>query len=129
MEMSHEEPQPSEAPAPEAEATGDAAPISADPVTEIRTLRAKTRILRAERMAIAGRKYVLETVVETLRQKLDELARAFATIEAGGDIAEAIKTVGSLVGDARRIAEDKEALEGELEAERAERLQERRSRE
>ncbi len=117
------------APAAEAPVQDDDAPVSTDPVTEIRTLRAKNRILRAERTAIAGRKYVLETVVESLRQKLDELARAFATLEGGGDIAEAIRTVGSLVGDARRIAEDKESLEGELDAERVDRLNERRSRE
>ncbi|HZV01593.1 MAG TPA: hypothetical protein VFF73_33090 [Planctomycetota bacterium] len=113
----------------EAAAPDDDAPISTDPVAEIRSLRAKNRILRAERTAIAGRKYVLETVVETLRQKLDELARAFATVQAGGDIAEAIKTVGSLVGDAVKIAEDREALEDKLDAERKERLTERRSKE
>jgi chromosome segregation ATPase len=124
METRNDEAAPAEAPAQD-----DDAPLSADPVTEVRTLRAKNRILRAERTAIAGRKYVLETVVESLRQKLEELARAFATLEGGGDIAEAIRTVGSLVNDAKRIAEDKESLEGELDAERVDRLNERRSRE
>jgi chromosome segregation ATPase len=113
----------------ESAAQDDEAPLAADAAVEVRTLRAKNRILRAERTAIAGRKYVLETVVETLRQKLDELARAFQAIEAGGDVSEAIKAIGTIVVDARRIAEDKEALEGELDAERAERLQERRARE
>jgi chromosome segregation ATPase len=117
------------APAAEAPVLDDDAPLSADPVTEIRTLRAKNRILRAERTAIAGRKYVLETVVESLRQKLEELARAFAALQGGGDIAEAIRTVGALVRDAQRIAEDKESLEGELDAERLDRLTERRTRE
>src|ERR1700722_7472172 len=98
----------------ESAAQDDDAPLAADAAIEVRTLRAKNRILRAERTAIAGRKYVLETVVETLRQKLDELARAFATLEAGGDVSEAMKAVGSLVGDARRIAEDREALEDQL---------------
>ena len=116
-------------PVPSMPTSGDDAPSVGDPRVEIRTLRAKNRILRAERTAIAGRKYVLETVVEALRQKLDELARAYEVVAGGGDIAEAIRVFGDLVTDARQVAEDREAIESELETERAERLKDRRARE
>lgn len=92
---------------------------------ELRSLTSRNMILRTERTSIAGRKYALEVVIETLREKLEAVAELCDRLDAPGELGEALKEIKEIVGDARRIADSKAVLEADLEVERAKHLQER----
>ena len=90
---------------------------------EVRGLRSRNQILRAERTSIAGRKYALEVVVESLKEKLEALAALCDQINAPGELGEALAGIREMVGEARAIATGKaDALEADLQSERAEQL-------
>jgi chromosome segregation ATPase len=91
---------------------------------EVRSLRSRNQILRAERTSIAGRKYALEVVIENLKEKLERLALLCDEINAPGELGEALAGIREMVGEARAIAAGKaDALEADLESERTAQLQ------
>lgn len=92
---------------------------------EVKSLRSRNQILRTERTSIAGRKYALEVVLETLKAKLEELGQLCETLDAPGELGAALASIREMVGDARRIALGRDLLEDELENEKAARLRER----
>jgi len=100
-------------------AAGPGGPSLTELKGEVKSLRSRNQILRTERTAMAGRKYALETVVESLREKLEHVAELCATLDAPGELGEELNRIRELVGDARRIATDKSVFEADLEAERA----------
>ncbi|MEZ6189434.1 MAG: hypothetical protein R3F62_31090 [Planctomycetota bacterium] len=102
-------------------------PPYAELLGEVKALRSRNQLLRAERTSMAGRKYALEVVIESLREKLENLTDLAAELEAPGELGEALEEIRQTLGDARRIAESKNVLEGELEEERAARLRERQA--
>jgi len=115
-----------EDPDPSAPTTPDGPPYG-ELLGEVKALRSRNQLLRAERTSMAGRKYALEVVIESLREKLENLSDLCAELEAPGELGEALEEIRSTLGDARRIAESKNVLEGELEEERAARLKERQA--
>lgn len=92
---------------------------------ELKGLRSRNQILRTERTSMAGRKYALEVVLETLKTKLEELGTLCETLDAPGELGAALVSIREMVGDARRIALGRDLLEDELETERASRVKER----
>ncbi|MCA8925435.1 MAG: hypothetical protein KDD82_26735 [Planctomycetes bacterium] len=102
-------------------------PPYAELLGEVKALRSRNQLLRAERTSMAGRKYALEVVIESLREKLENLTDLCAELDAPGELGDALNEIRQTLGDARRIAESKNVLEGELEEERAARLHERQA--
>lgn len=49
----------------------------AELASEVKGLRSRLNVLRAERTAMAGKKYALDVVVESLRERIEALAEAF----------------------------------------------------
>jgi chromosome segregation ATPase len=92
---------------------------------EVRSLVSRNQILRTERTSMAGRKYALEKVIETLREKLVAVADLCERLDAPGELGEALREIREMVGDARRIADDQSVLEADLESERAKHLDDR----
>lgn len=92
---------------------------------ELKGLRSRNQILRTERTSMAGRKYALEVVLETLKAKLEELGTLCETLDAPGELGAALVSIREMVGDARRIALGRDLLEDELQTERAGRVKER----
>lgn len=90
---------------------------------EVQSLRSRNALLRAERTSIAGRKYALEVTLESLKERLGQLAELCEALDAPGELGEALRRLREMVGDARAVAEGKELIdEATLESERAERL-------
>lgn len=97
-------------------------------VGEIKRLRSQVQIVRTERTAAAGRKYALEVVIESLREKVEQAAALLDEIEdPPEELAEVIKSLQLVLGDARRIADTKAVLEKDLEEERRRHLEERQA--
>ena len=100
-------------------------------VGEIKRLRSQGQILRTERTAIAGRKYALEVVIESLREKVEQADLALSELEdpalGGEELSALIAGLRLTLGDARRIADTKAVLEQDLEAERRRHLEERQA--
>jgi chromosome segregation ATPase len=94
---------------------------------EVKSLRSRNQILRTERTSMAGRKYALEVVLETLKGKLEELGGMLEGVDAPGQLGELLGSIREAVGSARRVALGRDPHEGELEAERAQHLEERRA--
>ncbi len=100
-------------------------------VGEVKRLRSHSQILRTERTSIAGRKYALEVVIESLREKIGQAGDALDELEAAGPEADAetvaatIKGLRLILEDARRIADTKAVLERDLAEERRRHLEER----
>ncbi len=114
----------------EAEPASDAAeaPLAGGALLgELKSLRSRNQILRTERTAIAGRKYALEVVIESLREKLEAVARLCDEIDAPGEVGAALAQIREALGDARRLADSKAVLAADLEEERAKHLEERQA--
>jgi len=100
-------------------------------VGEVKRLRSHNQILRTERTSIAGRKYALEVVIESLREKMDLAGEALDELEAAGPDADpeavsaTVKGLRLILEDARRIADTKAVLERDLAEERRRHLEER----
>jgi chromosome segregation ATPase len=100
-------------------------------VGEVKRLRSHNQILRTERTSIAGRKYALEVVIESLREKMDQAVDALDELEEAGPDADAETVSATIQGmrlileDARRIADTKAVLERDLAEERRRHLEER----
>lgn len=109
------------------DADGDYGKTTGELVGELRSLRSRNQILRTERTSIAGRKYALEVVIETLREKLEAVGELCEALDAPGELGEALREIKLVLGDARRIADSKAVLEADLEAERARHLEERQA--
>lgn len=110
------------------EATPAAPPLAGGALLgELKSLRSRNQILRTERTAIAGRKYALEVVIESLREKLEAVARLCDEIDAPGEVGAALAQIREALGDARRLADSKAVLAADLEEERAKHLEERQA--
>lgn len=100
-------------------------------VGEVKRLRSHNQILRTERTSIAGRKYALEVVIESLREKMDQAGETLDELEEAGPDADAETVSATIQGlrlileDARRIADTKAVLERDLAEERRRHLEER----
>ncbi|MGE0709158.1 MAG: hypothetical protein AB7N76_19575 [Planctomycetota bacterium] len=96
-------------------------------VGEVKRLRAHLQIARTERTSAAGRRYALEVVIESLREKVEQAAALLEGVEDTGPLGDLIRSLQLVLGDARRIADTKAVLEKDLEEERRRHLEERQA--
>lgn len=96
-------------------------------IGEVKRLRSQVQIVRTERTSVAGRKYALEVVIESLREKVEQAGVLLEEIEDPGELGELVRSLSLILGDARRIAETKAVLAQDLEEERRRHLEERQS--
>jgi chromosome segregation ATPase len=96
-------------------------------VGEVKRLRSQFQIVRTERTAIAGRKYALDVVIESLREKVEQAEELISGIDDQGPFGDLIRSLQLILGDARRIADTKAVLEKDLEEERRRHLDERQA--
>jgi chromosome segregation ATPase len=82
---------------------------------ELKGLRSRLQILRAERTAIAGKRYALEVMLEGIREKLEALNE----VAAGGDLADIQRALQDL-----NLAAEGRGSGGGLEGERLAQLEE-----
>jgi len=93
---------------------------------EVKGLRSRVMILRTERTAMAGRKYALEVVLESLKEKLEAVDKLLEGVDAPGELGQLLTSIREAIGSARRVALGRDVLSDELEQSKAQHLEERR---
>jgi chromosome segregation ATPase len=93
---------------------------------EVKGLRSRVMILRTERTAMAGRKYALEVVLESLKEKLEAVDKLLEGVDAPGELGLLLTSIREAIGSARRVALGRDVLSDELEQSKAQHLEERR---
>lgn len=94
---------------------------------EVKGLRSRVMILRTERTAMAGRKYALEVVLESLKEKLEAVDKLLEGVDAPGELGQLLTSIREAIGSARRVALGRDVLSDELEQSKAQHLEERRA--
>lgn len=94
---------------------------------EVKGLRSRVMILRTERTAMAGRKYALEVVLESLKEKLEAVDKLLEGVDAPGELGQLLASIREAIGSARRVALGRDVLTDELEQSKAQHLEERRA--